>query len=74
VSVCMQHPGHESDVVVTTPTPELAMVFNGVESWHRAVAAGTIAVAGLPRLVRALPTWFAWSPFADATRERLAMG
>ena len=64
VSVCMQHPGYESDLAVTSTTPDLAMVFNGLESWHRSVAAGRITVGGLPRLTRALPTWFAWSPFA----------
>jgi DNA-binding HxlR family transcriptional regulator len=64
VSVCTQHPGFDSDVIVSAPTPELAAVFSGLEEWSRSVATGAITVAGPPRLTRALPTWFVWSPFA----------
>jgi DNA-binding HxlR family transcriptional regulator len=75
-SVCVQHPGFDPDVVVTTTTPALAEVFQGYETWARATASGAIAVVGPPSLVRALPRWFLWSPFADATRARaqLAVG
>ena len=75
-SVCVQHPGFDPDVVVTTTTPALAEVFQGYETWARATASGAIAVDGPPSLVRALPRWFLWSPFADATRARaqLAVG
>ena len=30
--------------------------------------------AALRKLVRALPEWFLWSPFADVTRAKLAQG
>ena len=77
VSVCMQHPGYDADVVVTSTTHALAKVFSGVEMWSQAVSSGAIVVSGPPRLTRALPTWFAWSPFVDemrlATRERAAI-
>lgn len=69
-SVCVQHPGIEPDVVVTTTTPALAEVFQGYEEWHDVVAGGAIRVDGAPALVRALPRWFLWSPFAPATLER----
>ncbi|HEX4905209.1 MAG TPA: helix-turn-helix domain-containing protein [Acidimicrobiales bacterium] len=71
-SVCVQHPGFEPDVVVTTTTPALAEVFQGYEPWSRAVTSGAIRVDGPPKLTRALPRWYLWSPFADATRSRLA--
>jgi DNA-binding HxlR family transcriptional regulator len=71
-SVCLQHPGFEPDVVVTAPTAALADVFQGLEPWRRSVSSGSIRVDGPPRHVRALPNWFLWSPFADATRERAA--
>ena len=74
VSVCMQHPGYDSDVVVRSTTPALSEVFSGRESWHRALSAGDIEVSGLPRLTRALPTWFAWSPFAPEMRLAAAAG
>ncbi len=73
-SVCVQHPGFDSDVLVTTTTPALAEVFQGYETWARAVSTGAISVTGPPNLVRSLPTWFLWSPFAEATRTRQAQG
>jgi hypothetical protein len=73
-SVCVQHPGFEPDVVVTTTTPALAEVFQGFATWSAAVADGDIRVEGPPRLVRALPRWFLWSPFADVTRAKLEQG
>ena len=69
-SVCVQHPGFATDVLVTTTTPAIAEVFQGYDSWDRAVAVDAIRVDGPPRLVRALPRWFLWSPFADVTRAR----
>jgi DNA-binding HxlR family transcriptional regulator len=70
-SVCIQHPGFDADLVVTTTTPALAEVFQGYATWADAVARGAIRVEGPPRLVRALPRWFLWSPFADVTRAKL---
>lgn len=69
-SVCLQHPGFDTDVWVTAPTSALAEVFSGSDSWARSVSSERIRVEGLPRLVNALPKWFLWSPFADETRER----
>ena len=41
VSVCMQHPGYDSDVVVTCSTTVLSGVFSGVDSWDHEVAEGS---------------------------------
>jgi DNA-binding HxlR family transcriptional regulator len=71
-SVCMQHPGFDSDVLVTTTTPALAEVFSGFVRWSAAVANGAIRVDGPPRLTKAMPKWFLWSPFVDDTRQRAA--
>jgi DNA-binding HxlR family transcriptional regulator len=71
-SVCMQHPGFDADVVVTTSTPVLARVFGGSDTWRRAVSSEAIRVEGPPALVKAIPHWFLWSPFADATANRAA--
>ena len=70
-SVCIQHPGFDPDVVVTTTTPALAEVFQGYGSWADAVGRGSIRVEGPPRLVRSLPRWFLWSPFAEVTQAKL---
>jgi DNA-binding HxlR family transcriptional regulator len=69
-SVCMQHPGEDADVVVTTSTPALARVFSGADSWSAALRRGDLAVDGPQGLRRALPSWFRWSPWAAQTRER----
>lgn len=64
-SVCVQHPGFDSDVVVRGTTPALSRVFNGFTRWSDAVSGGTITIDGPPNLVKALPKWFLWSPFAE---------
>jgi DNA-binding HxlR family transcriptional regulator len=71
-SVCVTHPGMDVDVVVSMATPTLSRVFNGFDSWPDAVRSGAIEVAGPPTLVKALPRWFAWSPFREATLARTA--
>lgn len=67
-SVCMHHPGFASDLVVTCTTAALADVFSGRDTWRCATEDGRIAVDGAPRLARALPRWFTWSPFAPDVR------
>jgi DNA-binding HxlR family transcriptional regulator len=71
-SVCNQHPGYDSDVVVTCATPALSGVFSGVESWGHATASGSIRVDGPPRLARALPQWFLGSPFTPSVAAKTA--
>ena len=73
-SVCLQHPGSDPDVVVTTTTLALGEVFSGNRTWAHAVREGDIEVAGPPKLVRALPSWFLWSPFREVTAARAARG
>lgn len=69
-SVCLKHPGYDADVVVTATTPTLANVFQGHSRSSEVVRRGETDVAGTTRLAAALPTWFMWSPWAEATRER----
>lgn len=73
-SVCADPPGFDVDVVVRTEPLALMRVFSGIETYRDALAAGAIAVTGPSSLTRALPHWFAWSPFAPAVRARLAAG
>ena len=68
VSVCTNYPGYEVDVIVRCPTPVLSAIFSGLADWHDQIANGAIDVSGPPRLTRALPRWFAWSPFAPDIR------
>jgi DNA-binding HxlR family transcriptional regulator len=69
-SVCTDHPGFDSDVTVVTEPVALMRVFSGLVTLSQAQASGAITVAGIPRLTRAFPTWFLWSPFAPAVRAR----
>ncbi len=71
-SVCIQHPGFDTDAIVTGPTPVLGQVFNGMTTWRHALASGELRAEGPPRIVRHLPGWFASSPFASAVRTRHA--
>lgn len=71
-SVCLQHPGFEPDLVVTTTTPALAEVFSGVTTWANALLSGSIRIDGPPSLARRLPKWFLGSPFADVTRAMVS--
>ena len=71
-SVCMQHPGFEPDLVVTTTTPALAEVFSGFSTWSNAINSEAIRLDGPPKLIRAFPRWFLWSPFADVTAAMAA--
>ena len=53
------------------PTPVALMrVFSGITSYAQALVNETISVVGPPHLTRALPTWFAWSPFAQPIAGR----
>ena len=71
-SVCVQHPGFDPDLVVTTTTPALAEVFQGYDTWSSAISNQAIKVDGPPALVKSLPKWFLWSPWADVTNARAA--
>ena len=71
-SVCIQHPGFDPDVLVTTPTSAIAEVFQGFRTWGHALAEGAITVDGPPRLVRRFERWFLWSPFHQDTLARVA--
>lgn len=71
VSVCNQHPGFDVDVVVSTSTPVLAEIFAGYTRWPTALADERLTVTGAPKLTKALPNWFLWSPFREDVEARL---
>ena len=69
-SVCLQHPGFDSDVVVTMATPVLAAVFAGALTWREAIASDRLTIVGQPGLVRVLPRWFRLSAWAEDVRRQ----
>ncbi|MGH9119471.1 MAG: winged helix-turn-helix transcriptional regulator [Acidimicrobiales bacterium] len=72
-SVCTTDPGFPVAIHVTAESIEFHRVFAGRTSFAEAVRAGHIEIDGPTRLTRQLPRWFAWSPFAEATRHHAAL-
>jgi DNA-binding HxlR family transcriptional regulator len=65
VSVCLQPPGFEIDVLVTADIAALYRVWLGRMTLAEALHEGLIELDGTTPLVRAFPGWFALSPFAS---------
>jgi DNA-binding HxlR family transcriptional regulator len=55
--LCYSHPGGEPDVFVTASSEAFTRWHLGQLEWRRAVAQGSINVAGPAKLVRTLPAW-----------------
>jgi DNA-binding HxlR family transcriptional regulator len=71
VSLCLQYPGYEVDVVVTADLASFFQVWLGWMSYADALSTKRIEVEALPGLARDFPNWFAWSPaFATVRAER----
>jgi hypothetical protein len=73
-SVCVTHPGFDSDVIVVSEPVDLMRVFSGIVTLAQAVDAGSVDVLGPPSLTRQLNAWFTWSPFHAAVQARVADG
>ncbi len=68
VSLCLQHPGFDVDLLVTVDTAAFYRVWFGWMSMSQALDDGTIQLEGLPALVRAFPRWLKLSHFVPAVR------
>jgi DNA-binding HxlR family transcriptional regulator len=73
VSVCLQYPGLESDLTVTSKTRTLYRVYMGRITFGDASRSGDLQLEGLPGMVRAFPTWMTWSNFAPTVQAKLAL-
>ena len=71
-SVCTTDPGFPVTVQVTAESIEFHRVFSGRTTFAEALRSGSIEIDGPTRLARQLPRWFAWSPFAEVTRQQHA--
>jgi DNA-binding HxlR family transcriptional regulator len=70
-NVCLKHPGFDSDVLVSTDAVSFMRVFSGLVTLGQALRDQSVVIDGPPVLTRAFPTWFLWSPFHGAVRERV---
>jgi DNA-binding HxlR family transcriptional regulator len=64
VSVCLQEPGFDLDLLVTADTLALHRIWIGHLSLAAALGDGSVRLDGPTDLVRAFPRWLALSPFA----------
>lgn len=71
-SVCIKHPGFDTDLLVRTDAMTMQRVFSGLSSVAAAVETGALRLDGPPALVRGFDRWFLWSPFAPAVQRKLA--
>ena len=70
-SVCTNHPGFDPDVLVTAESVSMMRVFSGIDDLRAARDAGRVRIDGTPSLVDQFGSWFLWSPFAPAVRQRV---
>jgi hypothetical protein len=68
VSLCLQHPGFDIDLLVTADAAAFYRVWFGWILIGRALDDGTIQLDGPPALVRAFPRWLKFSHFPPAVR------
>jgi hypothetical protein len=73
ISVCLRHPGFDTDVLVTTDLSTLYQVWLGRITFGDALRGGRIELDGVPSLVRAFPRWLALSNLAGAVRRARAI-
>ncbi len=72
VSVCLQHPGFDIDVLVTADLATFFQVWLGRRTLADAVRRDLVQLDGPPALVRAFGGWWAWSPAAEVVRASAA--
>jgi len=70
-SLCVRHPGFDSDLTVEADVATLYRVYMGRLSLQEAISRGQVGIDGPPRLVRAVPGWFGESRYAEAVRDGL---
>jgi DNA-binding HxlR family transcriptional regulator len=66
VSLCIQHPGFDSDVLVTTDLAVFYQVWLGRLTWGEVIEDNRLVLDAIPTLIRDFTHWFTLSPFADA--------
>jgi DNA-binding HxlR family transcriptional regulator len=68
VSLCLIHPGFDIDVLVTADLSTFFQVWLGRTRLAEAKREGRVDIEAVPRLAKAFPSWFGYSPAAGAVR------
>lgn len=66
VSVCLQHPGFDVDLLLAGDLAALYRVWARRETLGGAMRCGLVRLDGPPALARAFPGWFAWDTAEEA--------
>jgi DNA-binding HxlR family transcriptional regulator len=66
VSVCMNHPGFDVNILVTAELKSFFQIWSGRIAFTDALRADKIQLDALPALIRDFPGWFMLSPFANS--------
>lgn len=67
-SICLQHPGFDTNVLVRAELAALFDVWLGRITFAEAIRDSRVELDATPALIRAFPHWFALSPTAGAVR------
>ena len=70
VDLCLEDPGHEVDVTLSSSLRTMTQVWMGDMSLDQARAKGLLKVSGAARLARSLGIWLGASPFAHVAPAR----
>ena len=71
-SVCLQPPGFDDDVIVTSDAATMYDVYLGRVTFGQAMSAGDLSLDGTPSDTRAFPKWLEGSGFATQVSGALA--
>jgi DNA-binding HxlR family transcriptional regulator len=69
VSLCLQYPGFESDVLIDADLSAFYQVWLGRITFADALRNRNVEILGIPSLVRGFPRWFALSTAAEVVRK-----
>lgn len=72
VSVCVKHPGFDSDMLVQADLLVLYEVIYGQVTITQAIQEERLKIDSTPALIQAFPKWFTPSPFAEIVRSSVA--
>ncbi len=67
-SICLQHPGFETNVLVRAELAALYEIWLGRITFAEAMRDARVELDAIPAFVRAFPRWFALSPTAGAVQ------
>jgi hypothetical protein len=74
VTLCLTDPGYEVNLLITADIATFFKLWLGQITYSEAIELYDVSIEGHPRLMRAFPKWFSWSPASSvvqAVRSRI---